>query len=133
MPWTHFEPWDRAAAERNNIVDMNVLAHRAAPDLRFAPDAPYFGDWDLLLKLTEGDDPLEVPVIAAYYTTTAPDRMSDSISLAERERQHRDVVGAVQRRRAARTVEADPDGDRSREREGRVAERPGPASPHGGA
>jgi predicted AlkP superfamily phosphohydrolase/phosphomutase len=75
LPWVQFLPWDRDAVEEFNRVDMNVLAHRPSP-ARFDPGLGYFADWDLLLKLTDATDPLELPVIAVYYTTDASERLT---------------------------------------------------------
>ncbi|MCU0310657.1 MAG: glycosyltransferase [Acidimicrobiales bacterium] len=99
MPGVHFEPWDREVLEDHNFVDMNVLAHRADPALRIEEDANLLGDWDLVLKLSEKAAPLEVPVIAAYYTTTAPGRMTYDLRSAEHDRQYRVVRAGVERRR----------------------------------
>lgn len=68
--------WDRPAALQANLVDMNVLAHRVSP-ARFDPQLVCFVDWDLLLTLTAEAVPVEIPVVAACYTTTAPERLSE--------------------------------------------------------
>jgi predicted AlkP superfamily phosphohydrolase/phosphomutase len=77
LPWLQLLPWDREAARWLNRVDMNVLAHRRSP-VRFDESIAQFGDWDLVLQLTEAKDPLRLPVIASYYTTDGVDRMSNA-------------------------------------------------------
>jgi hypothetical protein len=78
LPTMHFPPFDRAALEVGNFVDMGVIAHRAdVADAWFDPDLVTHADWDLLLRLTERESPLELPVVACYYTSDAPGRLSD--------------------------------------------------------
>ena len=74
-PGMHFNRWDRGVLLTSNIADQNVLAHRRG-SLRFDEDLVCYGDWDLLLRLTETEDPVEVPAVAVYYRTGAPDRLS---------------------------------------------------------
>jgi len=81
LPWVQLLPWDRQAVRQANRVDMNVLAHRRS-EARFDTEAELLGDWDLLLQLTEATEPLRLPVIAAYYATDAPRRMSTSEHMA---------------------------------------------------
>lgn len=76
LPYLQLLPWDRAALESFNRIDMNVLAHRRRDDVRFDPSLDYFADWDLVLALTAERAPLMLPVVAAHYTTDAPDRLS---------------------------------------------------------
>lgn len=78
--------WDRPAALEYNRVDMNVLAHRACP-ARIDPQLVYFVDWDLLLTLTEATVPVEIPVVAACYTTSATDRLTTTIPSDQIERE----------------------------------------------
>jgi predicted AlkP superfamily phosphohydrolase/phosphomutase len=106
LPGVHFEPWDRERCEGYNIVDLNVIAHRADPDLCLEEDANLLGDWDLVLKLSEDRPPLTLPVVAAYYTTTAPDRLTDHLTTAEYERQYHVIRDGIARRRAAREAAA---------------------------
>ncbi len=75
MPIIQFNAWDRDAMQRGNLVDQNVIAHRPSP-ARFDPAIDHFSDWDLLLKLTDECDPLELPVLAAYYYSDIADRLS---------------------------------------------------------
>lgn len=74
--WLQLLPWDRAGVQEFNRADMNVLAHRRC-GARFDERLSYFADWDLLLELTAAQDPIEIFAIAAHYTTTAPDRITD--------------------------------------------------------
>jgi hypothetical protein len=78
MPVVHFEPYDRARLEQNNIADMGVIAHRAKlPEARFDPRLTTHADWDLFARLTVDRPPLELPVIALYYVSDSPNRLSD--------------------------------------------------------
>src|ERR1044072_2850749 len=42
-----------------------------------------FGDWDLLFRLTRAKAPLVLPVLACYYTTSAPNRLSKQSFFSE--------------------------------------------------
>ncbi len=87
-PWLQFLPWDRVAVEEFNRIDINVLAHRREhAGARFGEQFDYFADWDMLLKLTDTADPIEVPVVATYYTTDAPRRLSHA-DAGERQRHY---------------------------------------------
>ncbi len=88
--WVHFDPWDAEAVRADNRVDMNAIAHRRS-DARFDADLAYYGDWDLLLQLTAGDPPVEVPAVAAYYRTDVPGRMSSTLAPEEIDREYRRV------------------------------------------
>lgn len=90
-------PWDREAALEFNRVDMNVLTHRPGP-ARFDPALRCYVDWDLLLTLTAEVDPVEIPALAAYYTTDAPGRLTDEIAGRDDEIEL-DAVRAKHRRR----------------------------------
>jgi predicted AlkP superfamily phosphohydrolase/phosphomutase len=78
--------WDREATLQFNRVDMNVLAHRPGP-ARFDEGLRMYVDWDLLLTLTADTDPVEIPVVAAYYTTDAPGRLTDRLSRHDQEQE----------------------------------------------
>ena len=97
-PWVQFLPWDRTAADFNR-VDMNVLAHRRSSE-RFDVSVDYYSDWDLLTRLSAKIDPFELPVIATYYTTDGPDRMTTSTQRAEIDRQYAQVRDNIARRGA---------------------------------
>jgi hypothetical protein len=58
---------------------MNVLAHRPAP-VRFDPRIEQLNDWDLVLQLTDDCDPLPLPVVASYYSSDIPGRLSEIFS-----------------------------------------------------
>jgi hypothetical protein len=95
LPTIHFQPFDRAALEAENLADMGVIAHRAGhPQAWFDPDLVTHADWDLLLRLTEDRPPLELPVVACCYTSDAPCRLSDL---------ERDTEDLVRRKQAARS------------------------------
>lgn len=79
MPQLHFEPYDRGALEVANFIDLGVLAHRRTDaghrfDEAFGP----LDDWDYILRLTEGADPLQLPFVASLYSTSARERQSES-------------------------------------------------------
>lgn len=77
LPWAQLVPWDREHSRHNNLIDINVLAHRPS-SIRFDPLCNgVLDDWDMIRALTVGADPVAIPVIAAYYTTDAPSRLSD--------------------------------------------------------
>jgi glycosyltransferase involved in cell wall biosynthesis len=81
-PAVHYLPWDRTRIREHNRADMNVLAHRPGPE-RFDEQLKMLADWDLLLQLTDEHDPVEVPAIAAYYSTADPNRLSNAVAPAE--------------------------------------------------
>jgi glycosyltransferase involved in cell wall biosynthesis len=77
LPRLFFRPYDRAALLEENLADVSAIAHRAGlPEARFDERLSAYSDWDLLIRLTEDAAPLALPVIACYYTTDAPDRLS---------------------------------------------------------
>lgn len=76
MPMLQFIPWDAHTYARRNLVDQNVIAHRRRDDVRFDEQLRFYSDWDLMLRLTAECDPLEIPAVAVYYTTDAPERLS---------------------------------------------------------
>lgn len=78
LPSMFFSPWDRRRLESSNYVDQNVIAHRAGlPEAHFDEALPMCQDWDLMLRMTARRRPLELPVLACFYSTTAPHRGSD--------------------------------------------------------
>ncbi len=77
LPFLHFEPFDRALLALGNFIDLGVIAHRRSlPEAKFDESLQALGDWDLLLRLTEERAPLALPVVASYYSTSAPNRIS---------------------------------------------------------
>jgi predicted AlkP superfamily phosphohydrolase/phosphomutase len=94
VPAVHFLPWDRAALRQHNRADMNVIAHRRSA-VRLDPELKMLADWDLLLALTAEQDPVEIPAIAAYYTTSAPTRISTTIASAELQAEYARVRGKL--------------------------------------
>ena len=92
-PWMQFAAWDPDALEDFNIADTNVLAHRPSSE-RFDEELSFFGDWDLLLRLTENRSrpPTEIPAIAAYYRTDVHGRMTSSVPREEIERAYRRIL-----------------------------------------
>jgi hypothetical protein len=54
-----------------------VIAHRAnLPQARWDSALAGIADWDLMLRLTEDKPALALPVVAALYGTSAPDRQT---------------------------------------------------------
>jgi hypothetical protein len=77
LPQAFLNPWSRDALRHGNVADMGAIAHRSGlPEARFDESLVTLGDWDLLVRLTAGRDPLVLPAIACYYTTDAPDRLT---------------------------------------------------------
>lgn len=77
LPWTFLREWRRETLRQHNLTDMSAIAHRAGlPGAWFDEQITAAPDWDLLLRLTADKDPLVLPVVACYYRTDAPDRIS---------------------------------------------------------
>jgi hypothetical protein len=77
LPSFHLNPFDETALRDYNLADIGAIAHRKLPDARVDESLHGFGDWDLLFRLTRAKAPLVLPVLACYYTTSAPNRLSD--------------------------------------------------------
>jgi glycosyltransferase involved in cell wall biosynthesis len=86
-PGIHLLPWDEEAVLEQNLTDMNVMAHRRC-ELRFDEELPYYGDWHLLLQLTQNSRPVELPAVAAYYRTHLAQRISSTLERDEMRRQY---------------------------------------------
>jgi hypothetical protein len=102
LPFVQFNAWDREAMLHANLVDVNVVAHRRS-DVRFDPVTNHFADWHLLLELTDDCDPLALPVVASYYTSDAPGRMSLDLRDPQFERTGMEYVRASTRERRSRS------------------------------
>jgi glycosyltransferase involved in cell wall biosynthesis len=76
LPEVEFAAYEADVLARTALFDLGVMAHRRDADVRFSDDVVRFGDWDLALQLAAVADPLELPVIAVYYSTAEPDRLS---------------------------------------------------------
>lgn len=101
IPALQFEPFDRETLEWGNFVDMGVIAHRAGlPEARFDESFVRMGDWDLFLRLTEEQDPVELPVVALRYYTGAEGRLSRPDTPVEDEDRDRVLAKVAERRRA---------------------------------
>ena len=75
--WIRFEPWDRERLERGNFIDMGAVAHRRGlAEARFDERTTQLEDWDLLLRLTRDQAPLELPVVCGTYRSDAPGRVT---------------------------------------------------------
>jgi hypothetical protein len=78
LPNLYFWPYDHQAVSVSNIADMGCIAHRAGlAEATFDESFREMGDWDLFLRLTRDAPPLGLPAIACFYTTDAPDRLTN--------------------------------------------------------
>jgi hypothetical protein len=78
LPELHFVPYDRALLERVNFIDTNALAHRRAIEgTTWDTGLQGAADWDLALRLTAARPPLALPVRAALYSTSSPNRITN--------------------------------------------------------
>ena len=76
-PQYQFLPFNRERMKYVNTVDIGTVAHRRTLDgARFDPQFPGVEDWDLLIRLSRRTKPLALPVVAVFYSTAAPDRLS---------------------------------------------------------
>jgi glycosyltransferase involved in cell wall biosynthesis len=83
MPQLYLHPYDHRAVAHSNVADMGCIAHRAGlPEARFDEGLREMGDWDLLLRITRDKPPLLLPAIACFYTTDAPNRLSNGPTFA---------------------------------------------------
>lgn len=77
LPAYNLFPFDRDRLARGNFIDIGQVAHRRGlSEARFDEKLAGVGDWDLLLRLTRDQDPLVIPAIATFYSTSAADRLS---------------------------------------------------------
>jgi hypothetical protein len=78
LPALQWVPWDARTLEDYNLMDQNVIAHRAGlPEAVLDEGLPHAGDWDLALRLTAGKPPLRLPVVAAAYRSHLDGRQTD--------------------------------------------------------
>jgi hypothetical protein len=77
MPSVWLEPYRRAAVLEANVADTSAIAHRASLSTRWDEELVTLGDWDFLLRATAEREPLTLPVVACYYHTDAPVRLTD--------------------------------------------------------
>lgn len=81
FPQLFFRSYDHQSLAVHNIADMGCIAHRAGlPEARFDEALREMGDWDLFLRLTRNAPPMALPAIACFYTTDAPNRLSNGPS-----------------------------------------------------
>jgi glycosyltransferase involved in cell wall biosynthesis len=77
LPRAIVNPFDRRRLAQQNLADMSSIAHRAGLiGARFDEGLPTMADWDLLARLCADRDPLVLPVIACFYATAVPDRLT---------------------------------------------------------
>ena len=78
LPQLYFHRYDHRGVAENNIADIGCIAHRAGlAEARFDESLREMGDWDLFLRLTRDRPPLALPAVACFYTTDAPNRLSN--------------------------------------------------------
>jgi glycosyltransferase involved in cell wall biosynthesis len=78
LPRLYFWRYDHQSVARDNIADISCIAHRSKlPEARFDESLREMGDWDLFLRLTRDASPLALPAVACFYTTDAPNRLSN--------------------------------------------------------
>ncbi|HWD64538.1 MAG TPA: glycosyltransferase family A protein [Solirubrobacteraceae bacterium] len=78
LPRVVLHPFSREGLNQSNLADTGSIAHRAGlREASWDESLREMGDWDLLLRLTANHDPLVLPVVAHYYTTDAPDRLTN--------------------------------------------------------
>ncbi|WP_250865917.1 glycosyltransferase [Caballeronia sp. INSB1] len=74
-----WHPWNREALLHGNFIDLNVFAHRREVYERlggFDEQLTRLVDWDLILRYTEHQAPLRLPVVAISYSTRSRNRIS---------------------------------------------------------
>jgi glycosyltransferase involved in cell wall biosynthesis len=84
LPLLEFARYDRARHEQANFIDRNTIAHLARhADLRYDEELAGAIDWDYSLRLFARTPPMALPVVACYYRTVVPGRISDSTEKLE--------------------------------------------------
>jgi glycosyltransferase involved in cell wall biosynthesis len=82
LPRVVLPVFERSALLRDNYIDAGVIAHRTGlVEGRFDERTKMYGDWDLMCRLTARSDPLVLPMVAAFYSTSAPNRLTDGSAL----------------------------------------------------
>ena len=77
LPFYYLNSFDRRRLVSSNLADIGVIAHRSGmAEAHFDESLREMGDWDLLLRLTREKAPLVLPVLACFYSTEEPDRLS---------------------------------------------------------
>ncbi len=76
-PWLSLPAWDREQMAHENLIDNNVLAHRAGlAEAYFLTDVEAGSDWEMTERLTSVDEPMRLPILATVYRTRGPDRVT---------------------------------------------------------
>ncbi len=77
LPLAFLNGFDRRLLTDENLADVGAIAHRAGLEgARFDEQLVTMGDWDLLARVCAEREPLVLPVIASFYSTAAPDRLT---------------------------------------------------------
>ena len=77
LPAYYLNAFDRQRLVTSNLADIGVIAHRSGlAEAYFDESLREMGDWDLLVRLTSVKPPLTLPVLACFYSTEEPDRLS---------------------------------------------------------
>lgn len=78
LPKLMLRPYSRELLLKENLADISAVGHRAGlPAARFDESLREMGDWDLLCALTADREPMVIPAIACFYSTDAPNRLSN--------------------------------------------------------
>lgn len=78
LPFYYLNSFDRQRLVSSNLADIGVIAHRSGiAEAHFDESLREMGDWDLLLRLTREKAPLVLPVLACFYSTEEPDRLTE--------------------------------------------------------
>lgn len=75
FPYLELPQFSMDRLRQGNYIDANTIFHRRG-DWRFDPSTKSNSDWELILQLARGSEPLRVPAIACLYSTTHDGRMS---------------------------------------------------------
>lgn len=76
------ERFDRDKLQENNIIDLNVFAHRRQlydTHGGFDTDLTRLVDWDLILRYTGDADPVHIPVVGGIYNAWSEDRVTTCV------------------------------------------------------
>jgi glycosyltransferase involved in cell wall biosynthesis len=77
LPSLFFLPYDPQGILEGNVADISCIAHRGGlSEAHFDESLREMGDWDLFIRLTREKPPLALPVVACFYTTEAPNRLT---------------------------------------------------------
>ncbi|MFZ9015743.1 MAG: glycosyltransferase family A protein [Ilumatobacteraceae bacterium] len=91
------DPFDPDRLRDHNYVDLGVIVvRRGHAELHFDEQLDIYIDWELFVRLARATPPHPLPVLASFYRTVAPTRITSSHDRDER-------IAAMQRRFASPT------------------------------